>query len=240
MVIQRAGAQHKEVDLEEEPIQRMLLQRLVTPTFPVARPAPKRSNTDASTTKVKDQSFTGAVVKDDANGVYKYDLTGFTSAGEIQLVYYTFQHYPAPMPADDTGPLTNVSKGNWKKIADDLHDNRTGIADDWSAYAAEPLHENYHWHTEWVNTFTPELRKAEAKLAKLKVPTTRAGVAVTQAEAEAELKARANTIMAAMVRSAKKKYFDLGDDPGDPPYIAQAPAVDALEARVRAHGPTLK
>ena len=238
MLLQRAGAQHKEVNEDEEPIQRMI-QRLVSPTFPVARPAPKRSNTDASTTKVKEQSFSGTVVKDDANGVYKYDLTDFTSNGEIQLVYYTFQHYPAPMPADDTGPLTNVSKGNWRKIADDLKANRTGIADDWSAYAAEPLHENYHWNTEWVNTLTPELRKAEAKLAKLRVRITQGGVEVPQGAAEAALKQKAGEIMADMVKEAKKKYFKLGDDPGDPPYIAQAPAVDALEARVRAEGAKL-
>lgn len=237
MLVQRAGSQHKEVNEDEEPIQRlMMIQRLVAPRFPVNRPAPKRSNSDSSTTKVKDQSWSGAVVTDDAAKVYKYDLTDFTSAGEIQLVYYTNDHYPAPTPMDDTGALTNVTKGNWRTIADDLHNNRTGIADDWSAYAAEPLHENYHWESEWVNTFTPELRKAEAEVAKLKVPITEGSTPVA---AEAELKPKAKDIIDEMVKEAKKKYFKLGDSPGDPPYIAQAPAVDALESRVRSHGPTL-
>ncbi|MCC7364771.1 MAG: hypothetical protein IT303_10400 [Dehalococcoidia bacterium] len=244
LLVQRKEGAHKEINLEEDPVQRLIL-RAVDPTFPVARPAPKRSNSDASTTKVKEQTFGGNVVKDDAAGVFKYKLTDFTSNGEIQLVYYTNDHYPAPAPEDDTGPLSNVTKGNWRAVAKNLHDNRTGIADDWSAYAAEPLHENYHWNTEWVNTFTPEFRKAETKLENLKAPIKQSGwfgkkkPDLTQGEAEAKLKPRADKIVADMVKTAKKNYFKLGDSPGDPPYIAQAPAVDALENRVRTYGPTL-
>lgn len=235
MLLQRKGGQHKEVN-EDEPLIRRMLQRQVDPTFPVDRPAPVRSNSDASTTKVKAQSYSGAVVKDDAAGEFKYELNDFTSNGEIQIVYYTPDHYPAPVPADDSGALTNVTKGNWSDIADDLHANRTGIADDWSSYRAEPLHEDYHWDTEWVNTFTPELRKAEAKLSKLKMPVT---PDATTDDAKAQLEPKADKILAEMVKTAKEKYFKLGDSPGDPPYIAQAPAIDALEDRVRKHGATL-
>jgi hypothetical protein len=244
MLLQRKGGQHKEVN-EDEPLIRRMLQRQVDPTFPVDRPAPIRSNSDASTTKVKAQSYSGAVIKDDAAGEFKYELSDFTSNGEIQLVYYTPDHYPAPAPTDDSGPLTNVNKGNWTDIADDLHANRTGIADDWSAYRAEPLHEDYHWNTEWVNTFTPELRKAEAKLSKLKMPVKQTGFFgkkkpdATPEDATAKLEPKADKILGEMVKTAKKKYFKLGDSPGDPPYIAQAPAIDALEDRVRKHGATL-
>lgn len=252
---------HKEVNEDEDPIQLKrdpslarsirrsvdagrvgdvlrLIQREVAPTFPVARPAPIRSNSDASTTKVKAQQFAGAVKKDDAKKAWTYDLTSYTSNGEIQIVYYTNDHYPAPAPEDDSGALSNVNNGNWEDVADDLHTERTGIAEDWSAYRAEVLHEDYHWNTEWVNTFTPELRKAEAKLKKLKVPYKKGLFGKkerTDAEGEQATKDKADKIMAGMVKTAKKKYFKLGDSPGDPPYIAQAPAIDALENRVRTH-----
>ena len=246
MVLQRAGANHKEVNEEEPPIQRRaLIQRVVAPTFPVARPAPTRSNSDSSTTKVKDQEFAGTVVKDDAKGVYKYKLDSFTSKGEIQIVYYTDDHYPAPAPEDDAGALSNVTKANWQTIADDLHAKRTGIAGRWSAYRAEVLHEDYHWPNEWVDPFPPELRKAEAAIEKLSTPAMTAGVLglmkkpIPLAEAENKLKPQAAEIITEMVKTAKKEYFKLGDDPGDPPYIAQAPAVDELETRVRAYGPSL-
>ncbi len=253
---------HKEVNEDELPIQlkrdpaarpalqrfpdeggtgallRMAIQRAVDPTFPVNRPAPVRSNSDASTTQVKAQQFGGKVKKDDAKRAYVFELESYTSNGEIQIVYYTNDHYPAPTPEDDSGALSNVNSGNWKAVADDLHSERTGIADDWSAYRAEVLHEDYHWNTEWVNTLTPEFRKAEAKLAKLKVPYKKGLFGKkerTQAEGESAVKEKAAKIMGDMAKTAKKKYFKLGDSPGDPPYIAQAPAVDALENRVRTH-----
>lgn len=252
---------HKEINEDEEPIQLKrdpslarslqrtvdagrlgdvlrLIQREVAPTFPVNRPAPIRSNSDASTTKVKAQSFGGKVKKDDAKKAWTYELDSYTSNGEIQIVYYTNDHYPAPAPEDDSGALTNVNSGNWKDVADDLHAERTGIAEDWSAYRAEGLHEDYHWNTEWVNTLTPELRKAEAKLAKIKVPYKKGLFGKkerTDAEGEQAAKEKASKVMADTVKTAKKKYFKLGDSPGDPPYIAQAPAIDALENRVRTH-----
>ena len=86
---------HKEVDEDESPVQR-LIQRATRPTFPVDRPVPKRSNSDASVTRIKGQSYTGKVVEDKAAGAYSYELTSFESKGEIQLVYYTADHYPAP------------------------------------------------------------------------------------------------------------------------------------------------
>ena len=88
---------HKEVNEDEPPIQRLLattIQRVIRPSFPVDRPVPKRSNTDASITRLKGQSYTGTVVEDKAAGTYSYELTSFESKGEIQLVYYTEDHYP--------------------------------------------------------------------------------------------------------------------------------------------------
>jgi hypothetical protein len=220
---------HKELNEDEPPLQRALdraIQRVVTPSFPVDRPAPKRSNTDASITRVKGQSYTGKVVEDKASGTYSYELTSFESRGEIQLVYYTEDHYPAPVPDDDTGALSNVNRGNWKAVADNLHAHRTGIADKWSAYRAEPMHENYHWSVEWVRSLIPELDKAETKLKALRVPS--AG-----ANAVDDTKAQADPIVADAIKEAKRKYGALGDSPGDPPYVAQAPAIDVLEKRVR-------
>ena len=218
---------HKEVNEDEPPVQR-LIQRVIRPTFPVDRPAPKRSNTDASITRIKGQSYTGKVVEDKAAGTYSYELTSFESKGEIQLVYYTEDHYPAPVPDDDTGGLSNVDRGNWKTVADDLHAHRTGIAGDWSAYRAEPMHENYHWTVEWVRTLIPELDRAETKLSRLSVPTG-------GANAVDDTKARADQIVSDAIKDAKRKYMALGDSPGDPPYVAQAPAIDVLEQRVRDH-----
>ena len=113
---------------------------------------------------------------------------------------------------------------------------RTG---DWSPYRAEPLHENYHWNTEWVNTLTPELAKAEAEVKRQKVSAASpSGKKRDKAHAEKNLRKKAAEIVDSAVKGAKEKYFKLGDDPGDPAYIAQAPAFDALEQRVRARATT--
>jgi hypothetical protein len=233
-VVQRnRGGSHKIVNEDEPPI-----QRVVTPTFPVNRPAPTRSNSDASTTEVKEQDYAGTVKRDDAKKAYTYDFTSFTSNGEIQIVYYTNDHYPAPTPTDDSGTLSNVTETNWREVATDLHANRTGIADDWSAFRAEILHEDYHWQTEWVNALTPRVRAAEDKLKEIKVPFKKGPFSKSErtlAEAEPLVKKKAKKILDKAVKDAKKAYAKLGDSPGDPPYVAQAPAIDQLEARVRNH-----
>jgi hypothetical protein len=236
MVQRVLDGQHKEANEDEPPIQRSIelaIQRVIRPTFPVDRPSPKRSNTDASITRIMGQSYTGKVVEDKTAGTYSYELTSFESKGEIQLVYYTEDHYPAPVPTDDDGALSNVTRGNWKSVADDLHAHRTGIAGDWSAYRAEPMHENFHWTVEWVRSLIPELDKAETKLGALQVPSG-------GANAVDDTKARADTIVADAIKEAKRKYMALGDSPGDPPYVAQAPAIDVLEKRVRDHAAASK
>ena len=227
-LIQRVAAgEHKMVE-DEPPVQRQMVLRIqrITPSFVAARPAPKRSNTDSSTTTVKEQAFTGKVTEDKSAGQYGYELETFQSNGEIQLVYYTEGHYPAPVPDDDSGALSNVSKTNWKAVADDLHANRTGIGGNWSAYLAEPLHENYHWNVEWVGALTPEIAKAETALKTVKADNKSPLNQVI-------VQTNAAVIVGNAVKAAKKTYKALGDSPGDPPYIAQAPAIDALEKRVR-------
>ena len=77
-----------------------------------------------------------------------------------------------------------------------------------------------------MHSLIPELDKAETKLAAIKIPTS-------GATAVDDTKARADTIMSDAIKEAKRKYTALGDSPGDPPYVAQAPAVDVVEKRVR-------
>jgi hypothetical protein len=124
--------------------------------------------------------------------------------------------------------LSNVDRGNWRRVADDLHAHRTGHGGDWSAYRAEPMHENYHWSVEWVRSLIPELDRAETRLGHLGVPTG-------GANAVDDTKGRAEQIVSDAITEAKRKYKALGDSPGDPPYVAQAPAIDVLEQRVRDH-----
>jgi len=60
------------------------------------------------------------------------------------------------------------------------------------------------------------------------------------ANAVDDTRARAEPIVADAIREAKRKYAALGDSPGDPPYVAQAPAIDVLEKRVRDEATTNK
>jgi len=204
----------------------------VTPTFIVTRPAPTRSNSAASTTRTFTPTFTGKVAVDAKAKVWRYQLDSVESKGEIQIVYFTDDHYPAPTPLDDSGALSNVTSGNWKDIVKDLKDNRTGIPNFWSAYRAEILHENYHWNVEWQGQIRKHVREAEKRIAALKADFT---AAATEADAEALLKPQATTIFDDEMAKARAAYRALGDSPGDPPYVAQAPALDALRARVEAH-----
>jgi hypothetical protein len=200
----------------------------VTRSFVVTKPAPKRSNTDASTTSGKDPTFTGAVAVDAKKKKWRYQLDSMEAQGTIQIVYYTEDHYPAPTPTDDSGDLSNVAEDNWKDIVKDLNKNKKGIADQWSAYRAEDLHENYHWEKEWQVLVRKALTKAQKAIAKLGV-----GFDKTAAEAEADLKPKATTVFDDAMKDARKKWNKMGDSPGDPPYKAQVPAIEALIKRVR-------
>lgn len=209
----------------------------VTPTFLLATPAPKRSNSDSSTTLPATPTFTGHTAFDSGAKKWRYQVDGIESKGTIQIVYYTEDHYPAPTPTDDKGALSNVTSGNWKAIVKDLKDNRTGIAAKWSAYQAEDLHENYHWVNEWQATVKPKFAEAQTAIAALE--ETEASSA-TQGAANTVLEAKATTIFTTKIREARTTFNALGDSPGDPPYIAQAPAVDALVKRVEDHATAQK
>jgi hypothetical protein len=96
------------------------------------------------------------------------------------------------------------------------------------------LHEDYHWEKEWQGSLRPEIDKAMVEIRKLSVPATKTtGEAVSATDAKSQLDPLAQQIFRAHYRSATQAYAALGDSAGDPPYLAQAPAHDALEKRVR-------
>jgi hypothetical protein len=204
----------------------------VVPDFILDKSTPKRSNTESSTQNSSRPTFTGEPAVDTTDKVWRFQVNSVESKGKIQIVYYTEDHYPAPTPTDDSGPLTNVKKGNWKKIVKDLKKNRTGIGGKWSAYRAEDLHEDYHWSVEWQGEVKPQVEQAENDIAKLQVDFK---AAPTAAAANAELAPKATKIFEEAMKKARAAYDALGDSPGDPPYLAQAPAIDALVKRIEDH-----
>lgn len=202
----------------------------VTPTFTVTEVLGARSNTASSKTHTDTPTYTGNVALDGSN--WRYQIASVAGTGKITLVYYTEDHYPAPTPTDDSGTLSNVTKTNWKSMIADLKAHRTGIAGAWSAYRAETLHEHYHWETEWQGEVKKALAKLETGIESLSVSTS---TATTAADAEKILKPQVDAAFAKAMADARKAYDALGDSPGDPPYVAQAPAIDALVARLEAH-----
>jgi hypothetical protein len=58
--------------------------------------------------------------------------------------------------------------------------------------------------------------------------------------ADAVLNPLASAIFSDEMSKARAEYNALGDSPGDPPYRAQAPALDAMRARVTAHAKAQK
>ena len=180
--------------------------------------------------------FKGGVAVDCGTSVWHYLLDSVDSKGKIQLVYYTDDHYPAPTPTDDTGSLTNVTKANWKTIVADLSKNKAGIPVFWSAYRAETLHENYHWEVEWQGEVKKGLIKAEDEIAKL---TVGFGKAATAADADKILAPLATKAFNDAMKDARTDYDALGNDPGDPPYLAQVPAIEAMIKRVKNYAKSL-
>lgn len=201
----------------------------VVPNFKLSKPGSKRSNSDSSTMTPSKPTFKGEAAIDSAAKVWRFQVNSVEGKGKIQIVYFDKSRYPAPSPSDDSGALTNVTKANYQEIIDDLQANRTGIPDNWSAYRAEDIHEDYHWVNEWQATVKPEVVAAENAIAALQVDFT---TAPSAAKAKKELAPQAETIFKAAMKRATDTFWGLGDSPGDPPYIAQAPALDSLRVRV--------
>lgn len=199
----------------------------VKPNFILSKPAAIRSNTASSTTSGKDPTYTGSVVEQ-TKSTWNYRLDSVDAKGTIQIVYYDKSRYPAPFA--DWGPLSNVHKTNWKEIRDDLRDNRTGIADNWSAYDAEDTHEDYHWEKEWQPLVRQHTTIAEGRMNALTTP--KAGT--SKGDAEKVLEPQAKAIFTQEMNAARGKWNAMGDAEGDPPYVAQAPSIDKLLARVEA------
>lgn len=206
--------------------------KAITPNFILDKKVAARSNTKPSTQSASDPTFVGETAVDKAGNVWRYQLESVESKGKIRIVYYSEDHYPAPTPTDDSGALTNVKSGNWKDIVKDLDANKAGIFDFWSAYRAEDVHETYHWEVEWQGEIKKELVKAEAEIAKLSLGFDKAA---TAAAANAILAPQAAKIFQDAMKRARAAYDALGDSPGDPPYRAQVPVVEALIKRVKDH-----
>jgi hypothetical protein len=207
----------------------------VTPTFTVSESVAARSNTASSKTTTDTPTFTGHAALDGLH--WRYQLDSVSGTGQIKLVYYTADHYPAPTPTDDSGALSNVTAANWKSMVADLKAHRTGMGGAWSAYRAEDLHEHYHWEVEWQGQIKKALTKLETDIESI---SASAATFSTVAEAERELRPKIDAAFAAAMRAARAAYDALGDSPGDPPYVAQAPAIDALVTRIEAHAKTEK
>jgi hypothetical protein len=209
----------------------------VKPNFKVNKPPPKRSNTASSTIATKDPTFTGEACADCSSKVWHYQINSVESKATIQIVYYTSDHYPAPTPADDSGPLTNVNETNWEAIIEDLKDNKDGIPDFWSAYKAEDLHEDYHWKVEWQGEVKKELVKAENDIAKLTLDFSKAS---TASEAGKVLLPDAQDTFNDAMNRARSTYDALPDEPSDPPYKAQVPAIESMIKRVKEYAKSKK
>jgi hypothetical protein len=203
--------------------------------FVLTEKTPLRQAGVSSVTRLKNWTATGSAAYDSAAKVWRYQAEQFDSNGEMQFAYLPESGYPAPTPTDDTGALTNEKQNNWNTIAKTLHDTRTGyVSGTWRAYQSVRLHEDYHWNTEWKGSLKPEIDKAMVEIRKLSVAATKpTGEQVNAADAKAQLDPLAQQIFTDHYRKATGAYAALGDDAGDPPYLAQAPAHDALETRVR-------
>ena len=232
-LIQRAGdSPHKPVITEEEdPLEGAERKKImrVAVNYPLDKKVSPRSSTKASTTVPKTPKFKGSAVDDAANDQWKYKVDSIKSPGKIRIVYYPKRHYPAPTPSDDSGTLSNVKEDNVDEIIRDMTANRAGIFDYWGAYRAEDDHEAYHWETEWKDVSRPKFAEAETAMNAL---TVSKADAKRQGAAKRKLEKEAKKLFLAKVKEMRDEYFALGDSPGDPPYVAQAPAVDNLRARV--------
>jgi hypothetical protein len=87
----------------------------------------------------------------------------------LQATPSAADHYPAPSPMDDTGPLTNVTKDNWEEIKEYLDEHKGGYGGLWSSYRAVEVHENFHWVTAWQEEFKKDLQEAELTWRKSKL-----------------------------------------------------------------------
>jgi len=200
------------------------------PDFVLAKPAPiiNKSRNARSETNIPDPTFIGQVAVDCDAKMWRFQLDSVKSTGHTQIVYFPPDHYPAPSPQDDTGPLTNVKKDNWEAIIADLREHGDGYDGEWGSYRAEDDHEEFHW-TAWQEEFAKELPRAESDLEELGVSFAKA---VTAKDAEKTLWSKASRAFKRAVGRALDACFDIGDEPGTPPYQAQIPAVEALIQRV--------
>lgn len=201
----------------------------VTPNYILNKPAPIRSSRKYSYTDKDYPTFTGEVAVDCKAKVWRYQLNSVESKGETQIIYNTEKHYPAPVPTDDSGPLTNVTKSNWKEIVGDFKRNKASTADFWDSYKAEDAHENYHWTIEWQSNFNKGLPEVENEVGKLQVDFAKAP---TAADAEKKLLRKAKRVFKRGVKRIMMKVNSLLDTPGSPPFRAQIPFVEALIKRV--------
>jgi hypothetical protein len=196
--------------------------------FVLAKPAPVRSDLKRhpSKTTFDVPTIDGSVVIDTTSSSWRFEPTTIHAKGTTRIVYNTEDHYPAPVPPDDMGPLTHVTDKNWTSIVDDLEGNADGIFKFWASYKAEDDHEQYH-----VDDYKQELESAAetigTEIAMLSVSGTKSADFAAK-----HLRQDANNIVANAHDDAEEHMRARGDSPGDPPYTAQVEAVSALVKRI--------
>lgn len=205
----------------------------IPPTFVPNKTVAERSNRYSSITiPDKVPEVTGHVAVDCKERVWRYQLDPFVSKVDITIYYYDENHYPAPTPTDDTGELTNVTKGNCKAMIEELHRDKSDVHRNWSAYRRDHLHEDYHYKVEWQGAMKKFVPAFEAAVEKVGLPFTKA-----------KTEEDADKILAPAVRSAhgtgySKEWHawdDLPDVPHKGAYLAQVPAIEFLIDRVLKH-----
>jgi len=204
------------------------------------RTTPQNPEKPSITVPSRAPTVTGHVAADCDAKVWRYQLDSFFSGGGIWIVYHNEQRYPAPgPPTDDTAPLTNVTKKNWKEIVAQLEESKDGVAKYWDSYKSQDLHEEYHWNIHWKGVVYEMLPKLEQVIATLRIPFTQMPALnpkpVTAAEAEAILEPRMQLHLSVAYKVALATYLAIPDQPGDSAYKAQIPAFKYLINRVKDH-----
>lgn len=196
----------------------------VTYNAPTTIAAP--STTDPSVTKEDTPTYTSTACIDKATKNWRLRVDTVTSTGTITIVPLPASQIPNPVVGG------NVTAANYCDMIKDLADyTATGSAGPgWHVTQATIDHENYHWNTEWQGSFNAAWSNAEGQMEGVSVPCNSADDA---ASALSALKPLADNEFMKGFQNAQNAYFNLGDGPGDPPYVAGQVALDAMIVKIK-------
>lgn len=217
----------------------------IPPKFiPTTNVSPTRSYNSSITIPEKVPQVPGTLAVDCKNKVWRYQLDQFVSLVDMNIYYYPEDHYPAPQPTDDSGKLTNVTKGNCKAMVEELYRDRTKVHKNWSAYKRDHLHENYHYEVEWQNALNKFVPKFETEIEQFQVPFTDPYLPFipppTAEEAEEILKAKVEAKHDSEYSKVWHDWDRIPDTEGAGAYLAQVPAIEHIIDRVVRYGKRMK